>query len=99
MWQFFSGVRLLVLERSLLVSIEATALSLLIAYPIAYFIAKRIKPELTRSVLMLFTIPFLVNYVIRTFAWTYLLGRTEPINSILIRLELVEQGIVLPTTS
>ncbi|MBT8363147.1 MAG: ABC transporter permease [Deltaproteobacteria bacterium] len=91
--EFFSGVRLLVLERSLLASVEATALSLLIAYPIAYFIARRIKPELTRSVLMLFTIPFLVNYIIRTFAWTYMLGRTGPINSILLQLGLVDQVV------
>ena len=33
---------------------------------------------------MLFTIPFLVNYVIRTFSWSYLLGRTGPINATLI---------------
>ena len=91
--EFFSGVRLLVFERSLLASVEATALSLLIAYPIAYFIARRIKPELTRSVLMLFTIPFLVNYIIRTFAWTYMLGRTGPINSILLQLGLVDQVV------
>ena len=91
--EFFSGVRLLVLERSLLASVEATALCLLIAYPIAYFIARRIKPELTRSVLMLFTIPFLVNYIIRTFAWTYMLGRTGPINSILLQLGLVDQVV------
>jgi ABC-type spermidine/putrescine transport system permease subunit I len=91
--EFFSGVRLLVLERSLLASVEATALCLLIAYPIAYFIARRIKPELTRSVLMLFTIPFLVNYIIRTFAWTYMLGRTGPINSILLQLGLVNQVV------
>jgi len=91
--EFFSGVRLLVFERSLLASVEATALSLLVAYPIAYFIAKRIKPELTRSVLMLFTIPFLVNYIIRTFAWTYMLGRTGPINSILLQLGLVDQVV------
>jgi ABC-type spermidine/putrescine transport system permease subunit I len=91
--EFFSGVRLLVFERSLLASVEATALSLLIAYPIAYFIARRIKPELTRSVLMLFTIPFLVNYIIRTFAWTYMLGRTGSINSILLQLGLVDQVV------
>lgn len=91
--EFFSGVRLLVFERSLLASVEATALSLLIAYPIAYFIARRIKPELTRSVLMLFTIPFLVNYIIRTFAWTYMLGRTGPINRILLQLGLVDQVV------
>jgi ABC-type spermidine/putrescine transport system permease subunit I len=82
--EFFEGVRLVVLERSLIVSLEATALSLLIAYPIAYFLAFKAKPAATRTVLLLFTVPFLVNYIIRTFAWTYLLGRTGPINSLLM---------------
>jgi len=81
---FFEGVRLQVLLRSLLVSVEATALGLLIAYPIAYFLAFKARPAATRSVLMLFTVPFLINYIIRTFAWTWLLGRTGPINSALI---------------
>ena len=72
----------IVLERSLLVSLEATALSLLIAYPIAYFLAFKARPAATRLVLLLFTVPFLVNYIIRTFAWTYLLGRTGPINAL-----------------
>ena len=36
---FFQGVRLTVLERSLLISVEATLISLLLAYPIAYFLA------------------------------------------------------------
>ena len=36
--------RLLVLERSFLASIEATALSLLLAYPIAYFLAFKVSP-------------------------------------------------------
>ena len=81
---FFDGVRLLVLERSLLVSFEATALSLLVAYPIAYFLAFKARPAATRLVLLLFTVPFLVNHIIRTFAWTYLLGRTGPINGLLM---------------
>ena len=38
------------------------------------------RPGATRIVLLLFTVPFLVNYIIRTFAWTYLLGRTGPLN-------------------
>ena len=39
--------------------------------------------------LLLFTVPFLVNYVIRTFSWTYLLGRTGPINKGLITIGIV----------
>jgi len=87
---FFQGARLSVLERSLLVSVEATAISLLIAYPIAYFLAFKARATATRAVLLLFTVPFLINYIIRTFAWTYLLGRTGPVNATMIRLGLTE---------
>jgi ABC-type spermidine/putrescine transport system permease subunit I len=81
---FFQGVRLVVLERSLLVSLQATFLSLFIAYPIAYFLAFKTRPGATRIVLLLFTVPFLLNYIIRAFAWTYLLGRTGPVNALLM---------------
>jgi ABC-type spermidine/putrescine transport system permease subunit I len=80
---FFGGVRLEVLQRSLLVATEVTLFGLLIAYPIGAFLALKASPRATRVVLMLFTIPFLVNYVIRTFSWSYLLSRTGPINSLL----------------
>lgn len=89
-FSFFEGVRLVVLQRSLIVSLEATVLSLLIAYPIAYFLAFKVRPATTRVVLLLFTVPFLVNYIIRTFAWTYLLGRTGPINTFLISIGVVD---------
>jgi ABC-type spermidine/putrescine transport system permease subunit I len=81
---FFASARVLVLERSLLASIEATALSLLIAYPIAYFLVFKVSPRAARTVLLMFTVPFLVNYIIRAFAWTWLLGRTGLINALLI---------------
>jgi ABC-type spermidine/putrescine transport system permease subunit I len=35
-------------------------------------------------VLLLFTIPFLVNYIIRTFSWSFLLSRNGPINQLLV---------------
>lgn len=81
---FLGGMRLEILERSLLVATEVTVIGLLVAYPIAWFLAMMASPRATRVVLMLFTIPFLVNYIIRTFSWSYLLGRTGPINSLLI---------------
>ena len=87
---FFQGPRLSVLERSLWVSVEATVISLLIAYPIAYFLAFKVRPTATRAVLRLFTVPFLINYIIRTFAWTYLLGRTGPVNGTLMALGLTQ---------
>ena len=37
--------------------------------------------------------PFLINYIIRTFAWTYLLGRAGPINSLLLGLGIVSTPV------
>ena len=90
---FFEGVRLIVLERSLLVAAEATAISLLLAYPIAHFLALKTGPRQARAVLALFTVPFLINYIIRTFAWTYLLGRTGPINGLMMAVAIVDRPV------
>lgn len=84
------GARIDVLVRSLVAAAEATALALLIAYPIAYVLARKTKPSVTRIVLLLFTVPFLINYVVRNVAWTGLLGRTGTINSTLISLEVID---------
>jgi ABC-type spermidine/putrescine transport system permease subunit I len=90
---FLDSVRFAILERSLLVSLEATVLSLLVAYPIAYFLAFKAPPRTTRVVLLLFTVPFLVNYIIRTFAWTYLLGRHGPVNALLAAAGIIDHPL------
>lgn len=84
------GARLEVLKRTFIVSIEATAISLAIAYPIAYFLARKADPRSARTVLVLFTIPFLINYIIRNVAWTSLLGRTGTLNTALMSLGLTD---------
>lgn len=78
--EFLGGVRTAVLQRTIVTSFLATALSLAIAYPIAYLLARMSRPPVVRIVMLLLTIPFLINYIIRNFAWAYLLGRNGPIN-------------------
>ena len=90
---FFSGVRLEVLLRSLWVAFTGTCIMLLIAYPIAYLVARRLRPSLVRPILFLFAVPFLVNYVVRTFAWSDLLSRTGAANSALIALGIADQPV------
>lgn len=90
---FFTGVRLEVLERSFRVATFSTAIMLLIAYPIAYLITIRIRPEHTRAFLFLFAVPFLVNYIVRTFAWADILARTGVVNSLLIGAGVVEEPL------
>lgn len=92
-WLFFDGVRLEVLQRSLWVAVSSTAIMLLIAYPIAYLVTVRVRAEFTRVVLFLFAVPFLVNYIVRTFAWADILARNGPVNNVLIWTGLVDRPV------
>src|SRR5918995_2059910 len=66
---------------------------LLIAYSIAYLVTIRVRPELTRAFLFLFAVPFLVNYIVRTFAWADILSRTGFVNTLLLRVGLIERPL------
>ncbi|MGQ0610354.1 MAG: ABC transporter permease [Paracoccaceae bacterium] len=51
-----------------------TALSLLIAYPLAYFLAMRANPRWRTTLLILVIVPFWTSILIRSYAWIFLLG-------------------------
>jgi len=56
-------------------------------------LARKASPHVARVVLLLFTVPFLINYVVRNVAWTGLLGRTGTINTLLIQTGIVDQPL------
>lgn len=90
---FFTGVRLGVLEKSLVLAVVITLVSLLLAYPIAYFLSTRVRREVAQVLLFLFAVPFVINPIIRNFSLAFLLGRTGPINQALTGLGLTESPI------
>ena len=87
---FFSGVRLSVLEKSLVAALIVTVLGLLIAYPIAWFLSNRVSRRTSQVFLFLLAVPFVINPIIRNFSLAWLLGRTGPINSGLAALGLTD---------
>lgn len=81
-----------VLLRSVGYAVATTVICLLIGYPIAYYIARfggRYKYLLIACVVL----PFLVNYLIRIYAWTAILSDEGLLNGILGDLGLTESGI------
>ncbi|MGB3833256.1 MAG: ABC transporter permease [Mesorhizobium sp.] len=90
---FLGGVRFEVFIRSLWVATSSMVIMLLIAYPVAFLIATRVRPDLVRTVLFLFSVPFLVNYILRTFAWADILGRSGAMNSFVLWLGITEQPL------
>jgi spermidine/putrescine transport system permease protein len=74
--------------RSLAISSVVTLITVLLAYPMAYFIAFRV--ERSKFVwLILITIPFWTSYLLRVFAWKIILGYNGVINSGLLKLGLI----------
>lgn len=83
--------RLLML-RSLAISGIVTALTVILAFPIAYFVAFHVKRN--RALwLFLITIPFWTSYLLRVFLWKVILGYNGVLNSALIWLGLIEEPL------
>ena len=58
--------------RSLWIAVAATVISLVLAYPLAYFISTR-SPMVRNVLLVAVMIPFWSNFLVRTYAWRVLL--------------------------
>ena len=86
-----TGARLDVLQRSLVVAIEATALSPAHRLSDRLFPGPQGAPATARIVLLLFTVPFLINYIVRDVSpGPYLLGRTGVVNSALLAAGIID---------
>jgi spermidine/putrescine transport system permease protein len=90
----FDTLYLDVLWFSLRVALEATAVSLLIGYPVALFIATR--PARWRTVLLVLVIlPFWTSLLIRTYAWIVLLNDEGLVNRALEGAGVVDEPLRL----
>ncbi len=65
----------------------ATAITLLISYPMAYFMTK-MKISSQRMILVIVMLPMWMNFLIRTYSWITILANTGLINSLLTALGL-----------
>ena len=78
----FNSLYMQILWRSLTLAFNTTALVILLAYPLAYFIA-RADPKKRNMFLFMVLIPLWTNFVIRVYAWMMLLRKEGAINIIL----------------
>lgn len=77
--------------RSLLISGLVTLITILLAYPMAYFVAFHARRKFLWLIAL--TIPFWTSYLLRVFAWKIILGFNGVINSGLERLGLIDQPL------
>ncbi|WP_136682228.1 ABC transporter permease [Falsirhodobacter xinxiangensis] len=82
-----------VMLRSLLVSVLVTAATVLLAFPVAYFVSFHVDPSRKSLWLFLITIPFWTSYLIRVFLWKVILGYNGVVNSGLLSLGIIDEPL------
>ena len=80
------------LWRSIKISGFVTIFTVLLAYPMAYFIAFRVKKNKLMWIILI-TVPFWTSYLLRVFAWKIILGYNGVINSGLITMQWIEKPL------
>ncbi len=81
------------MQRSLTVSMLVTLATVVLAYPVAYFVSFSVAPSKKSLWLFLITIPFWTSYVIRVFLWKVILGYNGVINSGLLSLGVIDEPL------
>jgi len=82
-----------VMLRSLNISLLVTLTTVLLAYPVAYFVSFHVKPEHKSLWLFLITIPFWTSYIIRVSLWRTILGFEGVVDSSLMGLGIVSEPL------
>ncbi|HFQ16115.1 MAG TPA: ABC transporter permease [Rhodobacteraceae bacterium] len=69
--------------RTAIMSIATTAITLLVAFPVSYYIAKLARGKIRAALFTLCLLPFWVSELVRTFGWMILLRETGVISNLL----------------
>ena len=89
---FQKPIYIKILFKSIRMSSLVTVVTVLLAYPMAYYIAFRVKRN-KLVWLILITVPFWTSYLLRVFAWKIMLGYNGVINSGLKSLGLLSEPL------
>ena len=75
------------------VSVAATALTIAIAFPFAYWLVRYVPRRLQKLFLVLVILPFWTSYLLRVYAWLNILGPDGAINRFLRSIGLTTQPV------
>jgi spermidine/putrescine transport system permease protein len=70
-----------------------TCITLVLSYPLAYYLAKVVSPASLPTLILLLFIPLWVSEALRAFAWYIILTFNGPLNAVLVGLGLLQQPI------
>jgi spermidine/putrescine transport system permease protein len=91
--RLFDPLYLTILWRSFAMALAATAICLLLAFPAALFIARAASHK--NLYLQLVMLPFWTSFLVRTYAWLFLLRDTGLLNTLLLSLHFIREPLPL----
>jgi spermidine/putrescine transport system permease protein len=91
----FEWIYLQILGRSFWIAIFTTVVCLLVSYPMAYYIALKAHTRFKDLLLVLVVIPFWTSFLIRTYAWMFILRNEGFLNNFLIHLGVIQSPLPL----
>lgn len=75
-----SDVALRILGRTFLLALQNTALCLVVAFPLAYFLARMVRSKWRNLLLVLLIAPSWTSHLIRVYSWMLILGNAGLVN-------------------
>ena len=81
------------LLRSLAIAGAVTVATVILAFPVAYYVSFQVAPERKSIWLFLITIPFWISYLIRVFLWKVILNFDGVLNRTLINVGVIDEPI------
>ncbi len=91
----FQPIYLEIYWRSIWMALFTTALCILLGYPVAYLIARRVSARWKSTLLLLVVIPFWTSFLVRTYAWMVILRTEGVVNNLLLSLHLAQEPLRL----
>ncbi|HTV71056.1 MAG TPA: ABC transporter permease [Rhizobiaceae bacterium] len=90
---FMMPIHMITFFHTVIFSAFVTLVTFLLAYPLAYYLAKVLSPASLPTIILLLFIPLWVSEALRAFAWYIILTFNGPLNSVLVGLGLLSAPI------
>ncbi|WP_163269965.1 ABC transporter permease [Chelativorans alearense] len=87
------GVHRAIFFKTVWASALVAFVTLMVCYPLAYWLAQNATPNQTAIAILALTIPFWINEVLRTLAWYILLAFRGPLNAALLALGVIDEPV------
>lgn len=90
---FMIGARVKVFVLTIIYSAFVAFVTFVLAYPLAYYLAKVVSPRSVPTLFLLLFVPLWVSEVLRSFAWYIILTLKGPLNMLLMSLGVISKEI------